>query len=195
MSRAWGRVVAAAMLTTSVALLSACDGEFEYSDYHCNLVIENSVHQDATLATAMNSMSPGVFCTIKYSVTGTHHYIFTNNQGLTSTKNFNAKDLERVNNLRIGMENGIVVGFGNLSSPAVFYAYDLECPNCYDPNALPVVKYELSIGSDGIATCSSCKRTYNLNTGGNVVKTETKASPMTRYRASTSGAFGILYVN
>ena len=25
----------------------------------------------------------------------------------------------------------IIVGYGNLSSPAVFYCYDSQCPNCY----------------------------------------------------------------
>lgn len=187
MRRAWGYIVA-------LALLCSCDAEYEYSDYHCNLRIDNSVHQDATLATAMNALSPGVFCTIRYEATGGGRYVFENNQGLDSYKNFNAIDQQSGNNLRVGMNQALVVGYGNLSSPAVFYAYDMECPNCYNPDALPVKSYRLSISNSGIATCSSCKRTYNLNTGGNLASGDA-GTPLTRYRASTTGVFGVLYVN
>lgn len=174
--------------------LTACgdDVSYEYSDYHCGLRIRNDQHQDATLNTAMNSMSPGVFCTITYKYEGAYYYVFENNQGLSSTKVFNAIDLNLDNQKRIGMNNGLIVGFGNLSSPAEFYAYDAECPNCFDINALPVRSYKLSVSSSGVATCAHCKLTYNLNTGGNCTN---GSGHLNRYRASTTGPSGTLYVN
>lgn len=178
------------------AILTGCGDSvgFEYSDYHCNLYLDNSVHQDATLATAMNSNAPGTFCTVSYRYSGTYYYVFQTNLNQKSENIFNAIDLERSNHLRIGMNNGVIVGFGNLSSPAIFYAYDAECPNCFDVDALPVRSYKLSVNGAGIASCANCGRTYNLNTGGNLVSGD-KGLPMTRYRASTTGAFGTLYVN
>lgn len=182
----------AVTVIVAAALLAGCSAEYEYSSYHCNLRLDNSVHQDATLATAMNSLSTGVFCTIRYEYAGRGRYVFENNQGLSSSKNFNAIDEESGNNLRVGMNQALVVGYGNTSFPATFYAYDLECPNCFDAKALPVRSYRLSISSAGIATCSTCKRTYNLNNGGYCIN---DTGHLTTYRASTTGAFGILYVN
>ena len=70
------------------------------------------------------------------------------------------------------MSNGLIVGFGNLDTPAHFYAYDLQCPNCFDIDALPQRNYELTVTGTGIATCKTCHRSYNLNTGGNIVSGE-----------------------
>lgn len=183
-------------LLLALTLLTACGDDlgYTYSDYRCNLYIDNSVHQDPALSTAMNSMSPGTFCTITFKYSSTYYYVFKTNLGQSSESIFNAIDQQRDNHLRIGMNNGVIVGFGNLSNPAVFYAYDAECPNCFDKDALPVRSYKLSVNGSGIATCSNCKRTYNLNTDGIITSGE-PGSQLTRYRASTTGPFGTLYVN
>ena len=95
------------------------------------------------------------------------------------------------------MSNGIIVGYGNLSTGAsgayTFYAYDAQCPNCFDYNAIPVKSYPLTMNTAGIATCAKCKRQYNMNTGGNCVNDSGKG--LTTYRSSTTGAFGYLVVN
>lgn len=178
----------------AAALLLSCDSDFEYSDYHCNFYMDNGTHLNLVLASAMNSNIPGTFCTISYKYSSAYYYYCENNLGDKNTDPdwFTAIDKNRSNHLRIGMNNGLIVGFGNLSSPAVFYAYDNECPNCFDYNALPVKSYKLSVNSAGIATCSNCKRTYNLNTGGNCTN---GSGHMTCYRASTTGPTGILNVN
>lgn len=179
----------------AILLLSSCNSDYTYSDYSCNLVIDNGVHNNAVLASAMNSASPGVFCTITPTVSsGATYYSFTTNLGDSDRSIFNAEDKQRNNYNRIGMNYGLIVGFGNLSSPATFYAYDAECPNCFNKDALPVRSYKLTVSSSGIATCANCKCTYNLNTGGNIV-TGDGGSPLTRYRAQTSGPFGVLYVH
>lgn len=176
-------------------LMSACKGEnFTYSNFHCNLYIDNSTHHDPTLASAMNAMSPGVFCTIKY-LPNRNAYFFTSNQGQSSTNNFDAKDTERGNSSRIGMNNGLIVGYANLSNDGSgyhFYAFDAQCPVCFDYNAIPMRSYPLSINGSGIATCANCKRQFNLNTGGNCIN---NTGQMTTYRATTAGPFGILFVN
>ena len=88
----------------------------------------------------------------------------------------------------------MIVGFGNLDYPAKFYAYDKECPNCFDPNVLPVRSKPLTMSSNGLATCNVCHRQYNMNSDGIVVAGDS-GKKMTRYRASTTGPFGILAVN
>ena len=184
-----------ALIVCIVVLLSACTGEhFTYSNFHCNLYIDNSTHHDPTLASAMNSMSPGVFCMIKY-LPSRNAYSFTSNQGQNTINNFDAKDTERRNGTRIGMNNGLIVGYGNLSDDGSgyhFYAFDAQCPVCFNYNAIPMRSYPLSLSGSGIATCANCKREFNLNTGGNCINNTGK---MTTYRATTAGPFGILFIN
>lgn len=184
------------IILSALFMLIACKDviDYEYSNYHCNLTIDNSVHLDATLASSMNALSPGVFTTIKPLYRdGVYYFHFRNNQGLESKKQFNAIDERLQSNLRVGMSNGLIVGFGNLDTPAHFYAYDLQCPNCFDIDALPQRNYELTVTETGIATCKTCHRSYNLNTGGNIVSGE-RGKTMTRYRASTTGPNGVLHV-
>lgn len=184
------------IILSALFMLIACKDviDYEYSNYHCNLTIDNSVHLDATLASSMNALSPGVFTTIKPLYRdGVYYFHFRNNQGLESKKQFNAIDERLQSNLRVGMSNGLIVGFGNLDTPAHFYAYDLQCPNCFDIDALPQRNYELTVTGTGIATCKICHRSYNLNTGGNIVSGE-RGKTMTRYRASTTGPNGVLHV-
>ncbi len=177
-----------------VMLVSCGNTENTYTTGTTFFVFDNSTHQDATLASAMNSTSPGVFCIITKGAGagGSTVFSFKNNQGLSSSKTANAVDLRRTSIL--GYNNAIIVGFGNLDMPAVFYAYDRECPNCFDPDMLPMKSKPLSISNDGIATCSVCHRKYNLNTGGNIISGDAGKS-LTRYRAATTGGYGVLTVN
>lgn len=187
-------------LLFAAALLSSSCGDsidYEYSDYHPSFTFHNETHQDPILATAMNPLSSGVFCIIKYTFTaGRYGFTFENNQGQKSEDPvwFNGIDLRLESQKRIGMSNGLIVGYGNLDNPAIFYAYDLQCPNCFSLTVLPLHPYELTLSGTGIARCAHCKRSYNLNTGGNIVAGDA-GKKLTRYRASTSGAFGVLAVH
>lgn len=175
----------------------ACGSDdYTYSNFHCNLYIDNSTHQNDVLASAMNPMSPGVFCKISYDA-ATRSYVFSNNQGLSRTSVFNAEDTRRGNSGKIGMSNGLFVGYGNLSANESggysFFAYDAQCPNCFDYTAIPRRNYPLTMSSAGIATCATCKRQYNMNTGGNCTNDTGKG--LTQYRATTTGPLGTLFVN
>lgn len=191
----WSKIALALPLLFTVA----CSGDdYTYSSYHCNLVIDNATHLDATLASAMNMMSPGVFCKISYD-NSKKTYVFTNNQGQSSRSNpLSQNELTRLaNGSRVGLNNGLIVGYGNLSSTDtggyVFYAFDAECPNCFDFNAIPLRSYPLTMTTAGIAECANCKRQYNMNTGGNCINNTGKG--LTTYRATTSGTNGTLTVN
>ena len=178
-----------------VLLLFSC-GDKEYEDSHVFFTFHNDTHQDPVLASAMNPMSPGVFCIIRYAyVNGRHSFSFENNQGLKSGSPvwFDGIDQRLESWKHVGKNNGLVVGYGNLDSPAPFYAYDLQCPNCYGQHVLPQRSCELKISSNGLAVCSRCGRRYSLNTGGNIVAGE-GGRKLTRYHASTTGPYGVLGV-
>lgn len=174
--------------------LSACrNAHSEYITGVALFVFDNATHQDQTLASAMNPNVPGVFCLIAQSMkSGAVQLLFENNQGLESSVIANAKDLKRP--IQLGYNNGIIVGFSNLDIPAEFYAYDKECPNCFDPNAVLVRSKPLTMTSVGLARCGVCHREYNLNADGVVVKGDA-GKKLTRYRAQTTGVFGQLAVH
>ncbi len=180
-------------LLVPMTMLSCGDSEYEYTTHVCYFVFDNSTHQDPTLATAMNASAPGVFCvcTIAYR-NGATYFDFKNNQGNSSSQLADAIDQRRTQLL--GYNGGLIVGYGNLSSPMTFYAFDRECPNCFSPDALPMKSYPLSISSAGIATCAKCKREYNMNIGG-IISSGDKGNKMTRYRGNTTGPYGVLTVN
>lgn len=174
-------------LLAAVAVLASCgDTQELYSRAYARLVFDNATHNDATLATAMTQYA-GAFVTI--SASG-KQFVFESNQGLSSRVNMTAVDVQR--GYVLGYNGGIIVGYG-LSPDGTFYAYDRECPNCFDPNALPVRSHKIAVDERGIGSCATCHREYDLNNGGIVSKGDA-GDKLTRYRATTGGAYGVLNV-
>lgn len=168
------------------AIITGC-ADSEYSRYPCHLVINNLNVNNSTLASAMNPNSTGVFCRI--SKEGTTRFKFESNQGGEPTYGTQTK-IDNNANWTIGIYNGIIVGYGNLDGN--FYAYDNQCRTCYESSGLP--RYALTLGADGTATCKSCHRVYDMNSGGIIVKGD-KGKGMIRYHAMTTGPQGVLTVN
>ena len=180
------------ILTLLTMMFSSCgEAEFEYSSAPCYLIIDNSLHQDATLASALTQYS-GTYVTITIiTKSGARYFSFTNNVGKHTESIFNAYDERR--SLILGYYGGLIVGYGN-SIDGILYAFDRECPNCFDPNMLPLKSRPLSVSENGIATCSYCKRQYNLNIGGFICKGD-KGKKMTKYNCPPTKPYGILSVN
>ena len=176
------------------ALPAGCGkSEFEYSSERCYFVIDNSVHLDAVLQGALNSASPGTFCRISAGTDkGVLTFSFDDNYGNHSSKHANSEDLRRSCVLGIYNKTGIIVGYGNLGTPAPLYAYDSQCPNCYYSTNTP--SYCLRLTSAGHAVCSRCRREYDMNNGGLVAKGD-PGSHLLRYRrVSCTGPQGVLVV-
>ena len=179
----------------AATLVSCGNTTSKYSRAACRLYINNQTeHHDAVLAQAMTPYA-GVFVTITNTTkSGAQYFVFKNNQGGSSQAIFMKPDQERQQRglIILGMNNALIVGYGN-STDQTFYAYDRECPNCFDPNALPMRSFPLTVGSNGIATCATCHRGYDLNNGGIVAQGE-GGKKMTRYYATTTGDYGVLNV-
>lgn len=174
----------------AVLVLGACsEAKFDYSPQKVYFIFDNAVHQDATLQSALNPMSPGVFCRIYEGMDGgARYFYFESNQGLTSRKKASAEDIRRTCIIGVYNKTGIIVGYGNLSSPAPLYAYDSQCPNCYAEKG--TASFKLSLDSKGIATCPTCKRTYDLNNNGITAD----GDKLMKYHASCTGPLGLLSV-
>lgn len=179
------------VLLTLCLVVSCDDVQNEFSSHHCYFVFDNAAHQDATLASAMTPYG-GIFVTITTTMRGGASYFrFQSNQGTSSESIFNAIDQKRT--VQLGMNNGLIVGYGH-SNPPVFYAYDRECPNCYDDDIVPVRSFPLQTMANGFARCQNCQREYDMNNGGFVVAGD-GGKKLERYRAGTTGPYGVISVN
>ena len=181
----------------SLLLLTACQAENEFSVWPCRFVYDNSIHQDATLATAMDPNSPGVFCQITESTRGGVKYLnFSNNQELKSQQVETAQEQQA--NFVLGLNNGIIVGHQTFATDgfgAGFIAYDVQCPNCVrkDNNTISP-NYRIVMQTTGIATCSKCGLKYDLNNGGVVQNGQQGDKGLEKYAASTTGPFGLISI-
>lgn len=178
------------LLATAALLLMAGCGENEYSKAPCRFVFNMNTHsQSAALLSTVNSK--GIFCKVTKTIKGgATYYHFATNQGLSDDVIFTVEDQSTT--VLLGLNGSVIFGYGNLDDPAVFYGYDGECPNCFDPNAIPVRSKPLTMSDAGMASCSVCKRKYNLNTGGNIVSGD-NGSALTRYHAAYA-ASGVVTV-
>lgn len=162
--------------------LNACgETEFTHSNHPVSFVFDTRLHTHSpALASALNGL--GVFVTVsEVNNAGQPAYRFDNHQGLVNVIPLNATD-ERQTRL-IGQNNALIIGYGNLDTPAPFYAYDGECPHCFNFNAIPLKSSPLSVANNGIASCKNCGRRFNLNTGGNMIAGEGRYR-LAVYRAS-----------
>ncbi len=129
----------------------------------------------------------GIFTTITSS---NNKFSFSNNQGHVSTQNISAR--EQQVGFSLGHNNGIIVGYG-FGTEGIFYCYDRECPNCFDPDAMPIRSKPISVDEFGIGSCKTCHRQYDLNNGG-IVSDGDNGKKLTRYHATTTGPYGVLNI-
>ncbi len=182
------------LLTSYLFLLSACQAESEYSTWPCRFAYDNSIHQDATLASAMDVNVPGLFCLITESVRGGVKYLnFRTNYNTTSS--LAESEAEKRAEYILGLNNGIIVGFQNSQldefGRAMFVAYDVQCPNCVRQSGnTSSPNYGVTMDDKGLATCGKCGRRYNLNNGGIVQNGQEGDTGLEKYAAATSGPFG-----
>lgn len=116
------------------------------------------------LYTACNSM--GEWSTIRAEGA---QFVFSNPTGSTSV---NRTQVQNYSGFYMGL-SGFLVGLPNIpemgSERPVVTCYDLACSNCYHTNS---VAKRLTLHTGGTATCSTCRRTYDLNNLGQVSQGE-----------------------
>ena len=167
----------------------------EYSTWPCRFFYDNLMHNDATLASAINSGSRGVFCQVtQESRRGKQYVQFKNNIGISSEKPKDVIDVE--NKFIMGLNNGIIIGHQTLNMEPFggFVGYDIQCPNCVrNENNTINPNYRVTMDSKGIATCSKCKKTYDMNNSGIVQNGEEGDTGLARYVAITDGQHVSVY--
>ena len=156
------------------------------------------IHNDATLASAMDDKSRGVFCLISENTRGGVRYLlFENSAGMKSDPVVEtAEEVEA--KFILGLNNGIIVGFQTLNTEGPnggFAGYDVQCPNCVNRTGNTAnPNFRVTMESSGIATCSKCGKKYDMNNGGIILNGEEGDRGLDKYVASTTGPFGVVSV-
>ena len=167
-------------LAVLLLLLSfcACNDELvsnKYCSLPARLVFENTFTVPL-LHTACTNM--GEWCTIE--VKGSNFY-FTRYNGNNVT--WPILEPDKYKGIYMGL-SGFIVGLPNIpelgETVPVVTCYDLACRNCYDD---AFVTRNLTLQEGGLAYCSRCQRTYDLNNTGQVSQGE-PGNPLYRYRVS-----------
>lgn len=180
------------LLSLLLGIMACGDVQNEFTSMRCFVLFDNMIHSNAVLAGAMTPNS-GIY--VRMTLTfkdGARCILFENNQGQSSITKLNAKDEKRPQ--VVGQNDGIIVGYSMLETPAVFYAFDAECPNCFNFEQVEFRSYRLQMSSSHIAVCNTCKRKYDLGNGGMIIEGE-NGKKLLRYRAATTGPYGVLSVN
>lgn len=141
----------------------SCNDEM-VSNKYCSLPARftfTPVNSISQLYTSCESM--GEWCTIH--ATG-NKFLFTKANGSQGEANRTAVD--GYTGFYMGLA-GFIVGLPNIpelgETRSVVSCYDLACRNCYDE---AYVARSLTLQEGGLAYCSRCHRTYDLNNTGQV---------------------------
>ena len=178
----------------TVLLLFSCKADEEFSRWPCRFSYDNSLHIDATLATATDVNSPGIFCRISENVQAGVKYLVFQNSHNSTTRQQETEEEKRAEFV-LGLNNGIIVGFQNAVldefARAQFVGYDVQCPNCVrDENNTLNPTYDIRLADNGIGTCRKCGRRYDLNNGGLLLNGKEGDKGMEKYVAATTGPYG-----
>lgn len=143
----------------------------------------------APLNTALNN--PGQWCTITFDATH-YHFAALN----TPTISYPRTALEAYGQPRAIA--GFIVGtpqFPTTTGNFEQVAYDLVCPSCYES---AYIERSLQFDADNHehASCSRCRRTYNLGNGSPIsVPKDTQTNPrLYRYRLSFNSTTGVFVI-
>ncbi len=177
------------LLGIILVIMGCSKAENEYSTWPCRFAYDNSRHVDPVLGAAINEGARGVFCIITQDTRkGAKWLTFQLADGMQSEQMETA--IEQQANFILGINNGIIVGFQTfVTAPnGGFVGYDIQCPNCArNENNLVNPNYRVTVSSSGIATCSKCKKTYDLNNGGIIQNGVQGDTGLEKYVAVTDG--------
>ena len=102
-------------ILTALLLLfmpSCSKDSFDFSPFHAYFVFDNSIHQNSVLQSAVNPLSPGVFCRIYEVTEGKTVYIYfeSNQGGEPKPAKLTADEAKRSRMLGLYNKTGIIVG-------------------------------------------------------------------------------------
>lgn len=162
-----GQIMVMLVVFMATGILSSCEkADNRYSAYRAYFRY-NPVSAKPNLFRACTSL--GEFCSITFPP-GVNYVI--KSPSTSSSVDYIARTaLQGYQGFVLGIGGGLVVGMPvlpeMLEQESRVVCYDLCCPNCYQDYHI-LKQMALYVG--GLASCSSCQRSYDLNNQGIVSK-------------------------
>lgn len=162
-----GQIMVMLVVFMATGILSSCEkADNRYSAYRAYFRY-NPVSAKPNLFRACTSL--GEFCSITYPP-GVNYVV--KSPSTSSSVDYIARTaLQGYQGFVLGIGGGLVVGMPvlpeMLEQESRVVCYDLCCPNCYQDYHI-LKQMALYVG--GLASCSSCQRSYDLNNQGIVSK-------------------------
>lgn len=162
-----GQIMVMLVVFMATGILSSCEkADNRYSAYRAYFRY-NPVSAKPNLFRACTSL--GEFCSITYPP-GVN-YVIKSPSTFSSVDYIARTALQGYQGFVLGIGGGLVVGMPvlpeMLEQESRVVCYDLCCPNCYQDYHI-LKQMALYVG--GLASCSSCQRSYDLNNQGIVSK-------------------------
>lgn len=179
------------LATATACILSSCQkADNRFSPYDARFSY-SPVTAVPNLYRACTSM--GEFCSITFP-TG-NRYVIHSPSTPSSPDYIMRTAIQGYQGFILGLGGGLIVGLPNipemLEQESRVTCYDLCCPNCYqDFNILK----QLTLRTDGTAQCTSCNRSYDLNSQGIVARGEAGRS-LFRYYVHYNSTSQTLSIN
>ena len=162
-----GQIMVMLVVFMATGILSSCEkADNRYSAYRAYFRY-NPVSAKPNLFRACTSL--GEFCSITYPP-GVNYVI--KSPSTSSSVDYIARTaLQGYQGFVLGIGGGLVVGMPvlpeMLEQESRVVCYDLCCPNCYQDYH---ILRQMALYVGGLASCSSCQRSYDLNNQGIVSK-------------------------
>ena len=159
-----------AIVLVIAGIFASCQGaESMYSGFSARFTYQ-PVSAKPTLFRACTSL--GEYCTITLPLKATS-YVISSPSTPNNVDNIPLTAIQSYAKPILGLGDGLIVGLPMipemLESESKVVCYDLCCSNC---NEKDYIRRKLQLQIGGIATCSSCKRIYDLNNQGMVTQGE-----------------------
>ena len=173
------RIIAVIFLFSAGVMFQACGPAYDmYCNIYARFVVRNVLNVSPTLYRSCTSL--GEFCTLTNPVGGAMKLYFKSIGPADPPYPMTAQEAK---SFVLGL-GGLIVGLPSLAEqleeePKVV-CFDLTCPNCYtDYN----ISHQLRYTRLGYVDCTSCGRSYDLNSSGIVSSGETGRA-LFRYRVN-----------
>lgn len=149
----------------ATGILSSCEeAESLYSRFYAYFRY-TPVSAKPNLYRACTSL--GEFCTITYPPSAQQNYVVKSPTTSSSVDYIPRTALQGYRDFVLGVGGGLVLGMPMipemLEQESKVVCYDLCCSNCYQDYH---IQKHLTMHAEGLASCISCGRTYDLNNMG-----------------------------
>lgn len=178
------------MIFSLLTLFSCQKAESEYTTSQCYFAFNFSYHNASRLLSVVNAYETYAIVHTE-PLSGKAYRVVTDIYGTDATHDDITTAEETQRTRIVGLSNGLIIGCSSLDQ--TLYAFDRQCPNCYQASGLTAAPLQWADNSYTVK-CNKCGRQYSLTNGG-VISAGEPGSRLLRYRVSTDKSTYLIIQN